>query len=233
MIADLHLGERPDDLPRFAALAGELLARGVFEATFLGDLFRTLVAYPRYWDATVSAGLEVLAGLRAAGVRVVLVEGNRDFFLDEPCLDPYRDASGVAHSFSAGGRRFLLEHGDLVNRQDRLYRFWRSLSKSRLARWGARMVPAGLARQAVTRTERRLARTNFSYRRQLPEADLERQARRHFASGVDTVFWGHFHRDWRFEVGGRQALCVPAWAETGTVAWVGGDGAIQLLSGRE
>ncbi len=233
MIADLHLGERPDDLQRFATLAGELRARGVAEATFLGDLFRTLVAYPRYWDGTVRAGLEALAELRAAGMRIVLVEGNRDFFLDESCLDPYRDVSGTAHSFSVGGRRFLLEHGDLINRQDRLYRFWRTLSKSRVARWGALAVPAALARQAVTRTERRLAQTNFNSRTRLPEDDLEREARRHFASGVDTVLWGHFHRGWRFELDGRQALCLPAWAETGTVAWVGADGQLRLQGGEE
>lgn len=233
MIADLHLGERPDDLQRFATLTGEVRVRRAAEATILGDLFRTLVGYPRFWDDTIRAGLELLAELRAAGTRVVLVEGNRDFFLEEPYLDPYRDASGAAHSFSAGGRRFLLEHGDLVNRQDRLYRFWRFVSKSPAARWGARVAPAALARQAVTRTERRLARTNFAYRRRLPASDLERQALRHFASGVDTVLWGHFHRGWRFEFDGHQAVCLPAWAETGTVAWVGTDGELQLESVNE
>lgn len=233
MIADLHLGERPDDLQRFATLAGELRARGVGEATFLGDLFRTLVGFPRYWDGTVRAGLEMLGDVRAAGIRIVLVEGNRDFFLDEPCLDPYRDVSGTAHSFEAGGRRFLLEHGDLINRQDRLYRFWRTVSKSRVARWGARVIPAALARQAVTQTERRLAQTNFSYRKRLPEVDLEREARRHFVSGVDTVLWGHFHRGWRFELDGRLALCLPAWAQTGAVAWIAADGELRLQSGNE
>jgi UDP-2,3-diacylglucosamine pyrophosphatase LpxH len=174
----------------------------------------------------VRRGLGALAALRAAGVRVVLVEGNRDFFLDSPALAPYLDGCGQAHSFTAGGRRFLLEHGDLINSRDRSYRLWRGVSKSSTARAWARRLPAAVALRIVTSAEARLAQTNFSYRRTLPEGDLAAAARRHFAAGVDVVLWGHFHRAWRLESGGREARVLPSWEESGAVAWVGSDGAI-------
>jgi UDP-2,3-diacylglucosamine pyrophosphatase LpxH len=228
VVADSHLGQVDGDLERFAALTAEMAARGVGEAVFLGDLHRSLVGFERFWDDTVRAVLESLAGLRRAGARVVLIEGNRDFFLDGPDLDPFRDAVGSVHSFAAGGRRFLLEHGDLVNRRDRAYRFWRNVSKSDFARAGARMLPRRLARRLVSDTERRLAQTNFSYRRTLPVDDLTAHAQRHFAAGVDVVLWGHFHRPWLYAEGGRQARVVPAWGETGAVVWVASDGDLRL-----
>ena len=233
VIADLHVGQEQGDLERFTALTVDLARRGPGEVVFLGDLFRTLVGYSGYWDETIRGGLEALRELRGSGARIVLVEGNRDFFLDVPELDPYRDASVVAHSFSAGGRRFLLEHGDLINRRDRAYRFWRAVSKSGTARLWARLLPRALARRIVRGTEARLSRTNFTYRRELPVTDLVERARRHFEAGVDVVLWGHFHRGWQFSSGGRLAMAMPAWAETGTVGWISDDGRLELEGGED
>jgi len=231
VIADLHLGQAQGDVDRFAATVAEIRAAGVTELVLLGDVFRTLIGFPKFWDATVAAGLGLLAGVRRSGVRVVMVEGNRDFFLDARWLAPYRDLAGDAHSFLEGRRRFLLEHGDLVNRRDRAYRFWRLVSKSSAARAWARLLPRGVAGRIVAGTERRLAGTNFSYRRQLPEDDLRAAATRHFRSGVDVVLWGHFHTPWRFVSGGREARVVPAWGETGAVLLIDAAGTIEERGG--
>ncbi len=227
VLADLHVGQGPGDIERFVASVAAVRRRGAGEVVFLGDLFRALVGFSRFWDATVRRGLEELAALRRDGARVVLVEGNRDFFLDAPELDPYRDAAGPVHSFVAGGRRFLLEHGDLINRADRSYRFWRAISKSAPARLWARLLPRRLAQRIVLGTESRPKETHFSYRRELPAADLTAAALRHFAAGVDVVLWGHFHRPWVMTQGGREARVVPAWLETGTVVWIGDEGTLR------
>jgi len=228
LLADLHLGQCPGDLGRFFCATARVRARGVRELVLLGDLFRTLVAFPRFWDDTIRAGLDELASLRKDGCRVIMLEGNREFFLDDPHMDPFRDRTGMAHSFAAGGRRFLLEHGDLINRKDRRYLLWRAVSKSRTARIWARLLPRSLARRIVTGTERRLARTNFNHRRNLPVCAMQAQARSHFASGVDVLVWGHFHRAWAFEDEGRAAFVLPAWQETGTVMWVGDNGDVSF-----
>jgi UDP-2,3-diacylglucosamine hydrolase len=228
VIADLHVGQAPEDLDRFLAMVERLQSRTPGEVVFLGDVFRALVGFARFWDASVRRGLEALSELRRSGSRVVLVEGNRDFFLDASALDPYRDFAATVHSFTAGGRRFLLEHGDLLNRRDRSYRFWRTVSKSGPARVWARMLPRRLAQRIVFGTESRLKETNFSYRRELPVADLERAAHRHFAAGVDVVLWGHFHRPWSLREGAREAHVVPGWIETGTVVWIGDTGTLEM-----
>jgi UDP-2,3-diacylglucosamine pyrophosphatase LpxH len=226
VLADLHVGQAPDDLEKFLATIAKVRQGQAKEVVFLGDVFRALVGFQRFWDPVVRRGLEELASLRRTGARVVLVEGNRDFFLDATDLDPYRDAAGTVHSFVAGERRFLLEHGDLINRSDRSYRFWRAISKSGPARIWARILPRRIAQRIVVGTESRLAQTNFTYRRELPQKDLEAAARRHFAAGIDVVLWGHFHRPWSLVEGWRQAHVIPGWMETGTVVWIGEDGAL-------
>ncbi|HPC82088.1 MAG TPA: metallophosphoesterase [Thermoanaerobaculaceae bacterium] len=228
ILADLHLGQRPGDGEAFARTLGELRRRGAGELVLLGDVFKTLVGFPRFWDESVRAGLSELAAARAAGLRVVIVEGNRDFFIDAAELAPFCDRAGRCHSFSAGGRRVLCEHGDTLNRSDRLYLFWRSVSKSGPARLWARLLPRRLALCIIHRTEARLSQTNFSYRKAIPETMLEQAARRHFVAGIDVVLWGHFHRRWRFAEGGREALVLPAWIESRAVTWVGADGALQI-----
>ena len=229
VLADLHFGQAPGDLERFLASMEEIRGSHPDEVVFLGDLFRALVGFPRFWDRRVRRGLEALARLREGGARVVLVEGNREFFLDVRDLDPFRDSAGPTHSFVAGGRRFLLEHGDLINRRDRAYRFWRAISKSGPARVWARLLPRRIAQRIVFGTETRLARTNFTYRMELPEDELRAAARRHFEAGVDVVLWGHFHRPWSMVEGGREAHVVAGWLETGTVVWIGDDGALRGL----
>ncbi len=231
VLADLHVGQRPGDLDRFLATLADIERRGADEVVFLGDLFRALVGFPHFWDETMRRGLDGLAALRRAGTRIVMVEGNRDFFLDARALDPFRDACGPVHSFVAGGRRFLLEHGDLLNRRDRSYLFWRAVSKSAVARAWARVLPGRLARRVVFGAESRLKETNFSYRKSLPLTELTAAARRHFAAGVDVVLWGHFHRAWTLAEGGREAHVVPGWLETGAVVWARDDGRLAFELG--
>ncbi len=231
LLADLHLGQVAGDYERFTSFLGHLPESGVKELVLAGDVFRTLVGLPRFWSPSVRVALEMLAKLRGQGVRVVWVEGNRDFFLHTEAMDPYRDRFVPSYGFAAGGRRFLVEHGDLVNRQDRQYRLWRSVSKSLLAFWGARMMPRFFAQAIVVTTERALAKTNFRYRRVLPEDDLVREAKKHFACGVDVVFWGHFHRFWAFNEGERHAYVLPAWQEEGTVVYIERDGSLSWSGG--
>lgn len=223
VLADLHLGERANDVDRFRAVIDEAARRGVGELVLLGDVFRVLVGLPQFWDDAVRAGLAELQRVRRGGGRVVLIEGNRDFFVDERALDNFRDCATRCHSFSAGGRRFLLEHGDLVNVQDWQYLAWRRLAKSGVARRWARLLPPRLARRIVTATEARLARTNFSYRAKIPEERLRRTAHAHFATGVHVLLWGHFHRPWRFVSDVCLAAVVPAFSEFNAVAWIDGD----------
>ena len=79
----------------------------------------------------------------------------------------------------------------------------------------------------MSRTEQRLSRTNFSYRKTLPEEALTRAARRHFAAGVHEVMWGHFHEPFVVTEGGCVARVVPGWLAFGTVMLVHPDGRVE------
>jgi UDP-2,3-diacylglucosamine pyrophosphatase LpxH len=228
ILADLHLGQRDTSIADFSQSLSAIRAGGAKQLILLGDVFRALVGYPHFWDETIKEGLALLGDLRKSGVRIVLVEGNRDFFIDTPALGPFFDSIGVAHSFEAGGLRFLVEHGDLINQHDRAYLFWRAISKSPAARVWARLLPGVLARCIMLGTEAKLAKTNFSYRVDLPQEALQTAAKRHFATGVHVVLWGHFHRSWSWGEGIHQAYIVPAWAQTRSIMWVDDDGSLRI-----
>jgi len=167
--------------------------------------------------------------VRSRGVRVVVVEGNRDFFLDEAELAAEIDWSGRRYDFSSGDRRYRLDHGDLVNRRDLQYRFWSWLSKCAAARLWARLLPQSLAVTIVRRMEAHLATTNRRFRYKKPISDLKQAARHTWAEGVDILFWGHFHTTWELRDGERLALIIPAWLETRHSVLVGTHGRWQYV----
>jgi len=72
--------------------------------------------------------------------------------------------------------------------------------------------------------EAHLATTNRRYRYFKPISDLEKSARRAWAEGIDTLFWGHFHTTWEYRDGDRLALIIPAWLETRRSVLVEADG---------
>lgn len=233
VIADAHVGQRPGDDQEMSALVLRAVEEGVGEIVYLGDAFRYLVGMEKLWTRAVRTVLRAWDEVRARGVRVVLVEGNRDFFLDDPDLAERRDVSCRVYDFVAGGRRFRCVHGDRVNQRDVNYRFWCAVSKSRLSRSCARLLPRGIARRLVAGMEARLATTNKQFRYVKPVEALEREARKAWGEGVDVLLWGHFHTPWETAREGRRALVVPAWLETGTVLTVEADGSWSMEAARD
>jgi UDP-2,3-diacylglucosamine pyrophosphatase LpxH len=152
--------------------------------------------------------------IRSSGVSIGIVEGNRDFFLDESELVAEIDWSARVHDFRSGNRSYRLVHGDLVNRRDLQYRFWSTVSKSNLARVWARLLPRPVAVGIVRRMESHLAKTNQKFRYTKPIEDLKNSAEAAWAAGIDVIFWGHFHTPWTHTEDGRQALIIPAWLES-------------------
>ena len=224
IIADAHLGERDGDVERMVELIGQLPQRGFDELIVLGDAFHYLVGMPKYWSPSIRTVLESWRAARAAGIRVVFIEGNRDFFIDSRALAPYVDSVGTRYEFSAGQRRFLLVHGDRVNQRDLAYRFWRFVSKSFIVRWVAWLLPGSIANAMFAGMEARIRQTNAKYRSRLPEHSLRSSAERAWQAGVDVVFWGHFHKQWQIGDERHCGVVVPAWLETRSVVVVEADG---------
>ncbi|HXT22535.1 MAG TPA: UDP-2,3-diacylglucosamine diphosphatase [Thermoanaerobaculia bacterium] len=224
IVADAHL-----DGPGGAAgpLIGQLrtlLEQGCERLLFMGDLFQAWVGYPQFEPPGLAELLAVVSELRARGIRVDYLEGNRDFFLAGSPYATFFDFVGDEVAFVAGGVRYLAVHGDGLDDKDVQYRLWRRATKSLPVRLLMRFLPARLARRLVDSTERKLAQTNFKHRVAIPTAAIERFAARRLREGHDVLLLGHFHEERRWAVPGGEVWLLPAWFQTRQVQWIGGEG---------
>ena len=220
LIADAHLGGPGGPAGPMVEQLRALPASGCERLLLLGDLFHVWVGDRRYETEDIRSVVGELRRLRAAGIWVGYVEGNRDFFLD---ASPYADAFDLLAAEIAvecTGRRFLAVHGDGLNERDRRYRFWRWLSKSPPSRTLFRRLPGPLARKMVHGTERRLARTNFRHKSRIPDEVVRSYAQRRLREGYDVVLLGHFHEERRYRLEGGEAWILPAWYVRPQVLWL-------------
>ncbi|RLE26776.1 MAG: hypothetical protein DRJ65_04810 [Acidobacteria bacterium] len=214
IIADPHVGTRDGDAQAMVALIECAEGVGIGEILYLGDTFVYLVGMSKFWTTSVEMVLDAWDGFRSRGGTIRLIEGNRDFFLDEEDLACRIDQSAQALEFAAADVTYRLVHGDKVNQRDWQYLFWSRLSKCRPARLWARWLPRRLAVAIVRNMEVRLARTNRKFRYEKPVEALRDEALRSFQRGVDVQLFGHFHSFWSFSEGEEIAMVIPAWLET-------------------
>lgn len=219
-ISDLHLAaERPDTSASFFAfLEGE--ARRASALYVLGDLFE-------YWLGDDELGArdgdplarEVAAGFRAlaaAGTRVGIMHGNRDFLL----AGQFAEASGATlipdpTVLDAPGGRVLLMHGDTLCTDDLDYMNWRQLARS--AAWQGEFLAKPLqARRETIRGLRERSRQVIAAK---PAEIMDVNAgavrdafRRH---GVRRMIHGHTHRMARHDLDVDGTRCerwvLPDW----------------------
>jgi len=221
IVADAHLGGPGGPVAPLAAQLAEVAARRPQRLVLLGDLFQVWVGFPQYETQEIRNFLRAVEGVRAAGVPVHYIEGNRDFFLAAGAAAAAFDSIGTELAFDSGGRRYLAVHGDGLNDRDRQYLAWRWLSKSAPARFVLRHLPARVVGRFVASTERRLTGTNFKHKVRIPEGAIRRYGERRLAEGHDVLLLGHFHQaqTWRVATGEIQLL--EAWFSSRRVEWIG------------
>ena len=211
VVADAHLGGPGGEAGPMVEQILALPDAGVERLVLLGDLLQVWVGYEQYQSAESRALLDAVRDLRARGVRVDYVEGNRDFFLAAgPCRAAF-DSVGVEVAATAGGVRYLFVHGDGLNDRDRQYLAWRWLSKSWAVRTIIRRLPKRAVAPFVQGTERKLSGTNFKHRARIPQEAISRYAERRLAEGHDVLVLGHFHEPRRWVVAGGEVLLLDAW----------------------
>ncbi len=213
VVADSHLGQSRGDETAFLAMLQRIRSGGAQAVYLLGDMFHFLIGDPKFASPELAVFLEGVRAARAAGVRVHYVEGNRDFYLRGSYLEREFDSVSTEATFRAGARKFLLLHGDGINRRDWPYRFWRFVSKNPVAHAAMKLVPARAANRFVAHMERRLRDSNFKHKSRLPEEMIREYASRRLPAGFDVLLLGHFHRSWRSPVDGGEVEIVPPFLE--------------------
>lgn len=221
IVADAHLGGPGGAAAPLVEQLRRLPAEGCERLLLLGDLFQIWIGNRRYETPDIALVTETLVALREAGLRVDYVEGNRDFFLAGSPYDRAFDLVGSEVAFEAGGVRYLAVHGDGLDRRDRKYRFWRSVSKSRPSRLAASLMPRRFAQRLVFGTERRLSRTNLEHKRAIPEEVLRAYGRRRLAEGHDVLLLGHFHEARTLTVPEGEVRLLDAWYHRREIEWLG------------
>ena len=220
VVADAHLNGPGGDAPALVEQIRGLDRTRCARLLLLGDIFHVWVGYKQFEPPGLAEFLAAVQGLRAQGVAVDYLEGNRDFYLEGSPYDAFFDHLGTEVAFTAGGVRYLAVHGDGLDDDDRQYRRWRRLSKSAPVRLAVRALPTPVARRLVDSTERKLAQTNFKHRSAVPTAAIERFAVRRLAEGHDVLLLGHFHEERRWAVPGGEVWLLPAWFRTHQLIWV-------------
>ena len=229
VFADCHVGRRPDDDGPFQEALLRAADRGATSISLLGDIFHFFIAHPKFETPAIRRFLETVDRLGERGIPVTYVEGNRDFFLRGSYAERHFRKVCDEETFDAGGRRFLLTHGDLLNEADVPYRFWRALSKNPIARASLSFIPKEAGNRFVWKTEARLYRSNFKHKQRLPVEMIRKFAKSRFAEGVDTILLGHFHKPWTDESEGGRIEILPAFVDERRWLEVKDDGTTELV----
>jgi UDP-2,3-diacylglucosamine hydrolase len=228
---DIHLHGAADGNP-FPEFLDELARRPPARLVILGDLFE-------YWleSERVIADHEHVLGrlraLRAAGWRLDLVCGNREFAAGRRLAI----ASGCALHWPRldlrlGDRRLRIVHGDRLC-HDPGYRllaawmrafFWRGWYPC------LPMVCHDVFARFLRRTSRRKQARRAHEPRSRPSVFIDRRKVQGAARGVDTLVAGHIHQSWRRTIGGVDMILVGDWPGR-TGQWIEGyaDGRLEQV----
>jgi UDP-2,3-diacylglucosamine hydrolase len=214
VIGDSHIGLGEGSEANVNAWLDRLAAAQPRALYLNGDLFHYLIAHRNFRTASVDNVMAKFRELRDRGVAIHYVEGNRDFFLKGSFVEDAVTDIGLEYTLPAGAQKYLIVHGDKINDRDYAYRFWRRASKNPITKLGVNFIPKKIAKNFVDSVERRLARSNFKHKQQLPIELMHAYGRKRARDGVTHIVFGHFHE--KMVMPGQPTISIlPPWYESG------------------
>jgi UDP-2,3-diacylglucosamine hydrolase len=214
VIGDSHIGLSDGSEAPILAWLDRLAALRPRALYLNGDLFHYLIADPKFYTTSVANVFARFRELRDAGMAIHYVEGNRDFFLHGSFAEKSVTDVALEFAITAGERKYLIVHGDMINDRDLPYRFWRWASKNSMSKFALNFIPKKIARGFVDRIEGRLSDSNFKHKYQLPIERMKAYGVTRGAEGFTHVVFGHFHEKLVLP-GATTVTVLPAWYETG------------------
>ena len=209
IITDAHISKSAGNHATFFRML-ESLENNRHDLIFLGDIFDLWVALPRYEN---EGHRRFLAWCREQKKQrtIGFMEGNHEFYLARCRAADFSWCSAAAWWREDPGTLFV--HGDQVNHRDRNYLYWRKIAKNPIARLLMRALPFGP--QLANSLRRGLKHTNVNFRKHLPREEIKSFADARFDEGIDTIFVGHFHKEYTYRNQDSKSLYVlPDWFST-------------------
>jgi UDP-2,3-diacylglucosamine hydrolase len=209
IVTDAHIGKNTDDQAAFFRML-ESFERTGHDVVFLGDIFELWIAMPRY-EEDIHARFRAWCRSQKTIRTIGFLEGNHEFYLEEKKPATFTWCSKIAWQPANTGVLFV--HGDQINPKDKMYLIFRQLTKNKFAKFILHTLPFGPLLIGSIQLE--LNRKNSKDRRYIPKGKIEKFAESRFAEGVDTIFVGHFHREYRYRNADSKELWVlPDWFST-------------------
>lgn len=218
VVADAHIDCVEPDAREFETFL-EGLGGTTAELILLGDIFALWLGEPKYTLPHHEVILAACRRLRGRGVRVVFVEGNREFGGRRWQGDAFDEVGDERILEAWGGRRWRLSHGELLNREDWPGRIFRRAVRSRAARGLLRALPAGAGLKLARRVARLLGRLNLRHKTAIPDARFARYGSWLAERGFDAGVIGHVHVELALDAagpasGGGKLFILPDWDST-------------------
>ncbi|HET57970.1 MAG TPA: UDP-2,3-diacylglucosamine diphosphatase [Deltaproteobacteria bacterium] len=192
-LSDAHLRDERDEGYRLLLRFMKELEGTTDHLVIAGDLFDFWFCdgakiYPEF--GTI---IQALINLRKSGVRISLIEGNHDFFMQEAFRGTGIEIIPDEIVLEIDGARIYIAHGDLVDRSNKRYLMLRRLLRSGFFFRLQRLLPAGLLWKIAGRCSSSSRRYMQERSRSIVEA-MKLFARERIAGGMDAVILGHSHQ---------------------------------------
>lgn len=182
---------------------------------FLGDIFDLWVSDGKVFIQKYKALTEIIAELTGCGVKIYFFEGNHDLH-----IDPYwTKVLGVQvyvdpQYFDFDGMKVRLEHGDLINLEDKAYLRLRGVLRNPFIELIGHIMPGivWLKLGDVWSPRSRKKTAKYGVRNEARIIDMIRaHAARAFAeNSFDLIITGHMHvrDDYKFDVGSQSVRTI-------------------------
>lgn len=196
LISDLHLQASQPELTTLAFSLFDKIARDCDRLFILGDLFE-------YWigdDACDHTATEVgnrLSSLSRAGVKILVMHGNRDFLLGRHFIESFGGELIDDDSITVelGGKKTLLMHGDTLCTDDGQYQFYRRMVRNH--GWQSDFLAKTVSeREATARMIRNTskARGQRAHTENIADINVETLEATMVNSNLTRILHGHTHR---------------------------------------
>ncbi len=213
ILADSHF-ENIDGVRVFEGFMDSFIQKGD-RLYILGDMFCLWIGLRKAQKSYHGLFVGCMKSAMRKGIEVHYVEGNRDFFIKNSFLESsFSSVSDSTAILKTGQEKYLLVHGDKLNRNDRQYILWNALSKSRFVKFTAGLLPAILLNSLSDRMEQKLRSTNIRNKSVFPEKDILEKARKLKSQGFSGLITGHFHEEKSLSIEDFNIYSLPAWKDT-------------------